>query len=169
MVTTPQASLRREQSSTIPTHMRAAVYRGVNDVRVETVPVPEIGPGEVLIRVHTCGICGTDLKKIHTGSHSAPRIFVLRRSIYAKLLLQPAVSSDRVPPVDARDRIPKRDAGELRHSRRRQQRHAAAARVAHQKRRQLDAALAPAHLPRRSNRVYGPRVTPPPSAETGLA
>lgn len=55
--------------------MRAAVYRGVNDVRVETVPVPEIGPGEVLIRVAACGICGTDLKKIHTGSHSAPRIF----------------------------------------------------------------------------------------------
>jgi L-iditol 2-dehydrogenase len=59
----------------IPTTMRAAVYRGVNDMRVETVPVPEIGPGEVLIQVHSCGICGTDLKKIHTGSHSAPRIF----------------------------------------------------------------------------------------------
>ncbi len=58
-----------------PGIMRAAVYRGVNDVRVETVPVPEIGPGEVLIRVHCCGVCGTDLKKIHTGSHSAPRIF----------------------------------------------------------------------------------------------
>ncbi|WP_446744518.1 zinc-dependent dehydrogenase [Silvibacterium acidisoli] len=55
--------------------MRAAVYRGVNDVRVETVPVPAIGPDEVLIRVAACGICGTDLKKIHTGSHSAPRIF----------------------------------------------------------------------------------------------
>jgi L-iditol 2-dehydrogenase len=55
--------------------MRAAVYRGVNDVRVETIPVPEIGPGEVLVKIHTCGICGTDLKKIHTGSHEAPRIF----------------------------------------------------------------------------------------------
>ena len=55
--------------------MRAAVYRGVDDVRLETVPVPQIGPGEILIRVHTCGICGTDLKKIATGSHSAPRIF----------------------------------------------------------------------------------------------
>jgi L-iditol 2-dehydrogenase len=55
--------------------MRAAVYRGVNDVRLETVPVPEIGAGELLMRVHTCGICGTDLKKISTGSHSAPRIF----------------------------------------------------------------------------------------------
>ena len=55
--------------------MLAAVYRGVNDVRMETVPVPQIGPGEILVRVHTCGICGTDLKKIATGSHSAPRIF----------------------------------------------------------------------------------------------
>jgi L-iditol 2-dehydrogenase len=55
--------------------MRAAVYRGQRDVRLETVPVPEIGAGEILVRVHTCGICGTDLKKIATGSHSAPRIF----------------------------------------------------------------------------------------------
>jgi len=59
----------------VPATMLAAVYRGKNDVRVETVPVPEIGAGELLLRVHTCGICGTDLKKIATGSHSAPRIF----------------------------------------------------------------------------------------------
>jgi len=59
----------------IPATMLAAVYRGVNDVRLETVPVPAIGPGEMLVRVHTCGVCGTDLKKISTGSHSAPRIF----------------------------------------------------------------------------------------------
>ena len=59
----------------IPATMRAAVYRGVNDIRVETVPVPAIGPGELLVKVATCGICGTDLKKIHTGSHSAPRIY----------------------------------------------------------------------------------------------
>jgi L-iditol 2-dehydrogenase len=59
----------------IPSTMQAAVYRGVNDIRLETVPVPEIGPGEILVRVHTCGICGTDLKKIATGSHSVPRIF----------------------------------------------------------------------------------------------
>ncbi len=59
----------------IPATMKAAVYRGVNDVRLETVSVPEIGAGEILVRVHTCGICGTDLKKIASGSHSAPRIF----------------------------------------------------------------------------------------------
>jgi L-iditol 2-dehydrogenase len=62
-------------SESIPATMRAAVYRGVNDVRLETVPVPAIGPKEMLVRVHTCGVCGTDLKKISTGSHSAPRIF----------------------------------------------------------------------------------------------
>jgi L-iditol 2-dehydrogenase len=64
-----------EKRIAIPATMMAAVYRGVNDVRVESVPVPEIGPDEILVRVHTCGICGTDLKKIATGSHSAPRIF----------------------------------------------------------------------------------------------
>jgi len=58
-----------------PETMLAAVYRGVNDVRLENVPVPRIGPGEMLVRVHSCGVCGTDLKKISTGSHSAPRIF----------------------------------------------------------------------------------------------
>src|SRR5215469_9050333 len=74
MATLTQAPVRGEQSA-FPTNMQAAVYRGVNDVRVETVAVPRIAAGELLIRVHSCGICGTDLKKIHTGSHSAPRIF----------------------------------------------------------------------------------------------
>ena len=64
-----------DKQQTIPATMLAAVYRGMNDVRMETVPVPKIGPGELLVRVHTCGVCGTDLKKIATGSHSAPRIF----------------------------------------------------------------------------------------------
>jgi L-iditol 2-dehydrogenase len=59
----------------IPDIMKAVVYRGVNDLRLETVPVPAIGHGELLVKIACCGICGTDLKKIHTGSHSAPRIF----------------------------------------------------------------------------------------------
>ena len=66
------AETKKKQLFALPVNMQAAVYRGVNDVRIETVPVPAIGPGEVLIQVHSCGICGTDLKKIHTGSHSAP-------------------------------------------------------------------------------------------------
>src|SRR4051812_43626376 len=55
--------------------MRAGVYRGVDDVRVETVDEPAIGPGEVLVRVEVCGVCGTDLKKIHYGLVPPPRIF----------------------------------------------------------------------------------------------
>lgn len=72
VVANPEAGIDLEVT---PKTMLAAVYRGKNDVRMETVPVPEIGPGELLVRVHSCGVCGTDLKKISTGSHSAPRIF----------------------------------------------------------------------------------------------
>jgi len=62
-------------SSNLPRTMQAAVYRAVDDVQTEEIAVPEIGAGEVLVRIDTCGICGTDLKKIHTGSHAAPRVF----------------------------------------------------------------------------------------------
>lgn len=59
----------------IPPEMQAAVYRGKDDVRVESVPVPVLEPGEVLVRVAACGVCGTDLKKVQQGALSAPRIF----------------------------------------------------------------------------------------------
>jgi len=55
--------------------MRAVVYRGVNDLRVETVPVPRIGPRELLVRVAACGVCPTDIKKIQFGTVPPPRIF----------------------------------------------------------------------------------------------
>jgi L-iditol 2-dehydrogenase len=55
--------------------MRAAVYRGQGRVGVETVPIPEIRDGEVLFRVAACGICGTDIKKIHHGFVPPPQIF----------------------------------------------------------------------------------------------
>jgi (R,R)-butanediol dehydrogenase / meso-butanediol dehydrogenase / diacetyl reductase len=40
--------------------MRAAVYHGAKDVRIEDRPVPVPGPGEVLVRITRSGICGTD-------------------------------------------------------------------------------------------------------------
>src|SRR5437667_7077195 len=55
--------------------MRAAVYRGINKIELEAVEVPQIGPREVLVRVGVCGVCGTDLKKIHYGLTPPPRIF----------------------------------------------------------------------------------------------
>ena len=72
---TPVIERTERETRLVPSTMKAAVYRGVNDVRLEEIPVPEIGAREILVRVHTCGICGTDLKKIASGSHSAPRIF----------------------------------------------------------------------------------------------
>jgi len=58
----------------VPKTMRAGVYRGKGIVRVEEVPVPEVGDGEVLIRVAACGICGTDIKKIFHGYVEPPQI-----------------------------------------------------------------------------------------------
>jgi L-iditol 2-dehydrogenase len=61
--------------SAIPKTMRAVVYRGVNDLRLETVPVPRIGARELLVKVAVCGVCPTDIKKIRFGTVPPPRIF----------------------------------------------------------------------------------------------
>ncbi len=58
----------------IPKTMRAGVYREKGVVRVEEVPVPEVGDGEVLIQVAACGICGTDIKKIFQRYVEPPQI-----------------------------------------------------------------------------------------------
>lgn len=50
--------------------MQALVYHGPNDLRVEEPPPPEPGPGEAVLRVGACGICGTDLR-IAAGGHRA--------------------------------------------------------------------------------------------------
>lgn len=55
--------------------MAAGVYRDPGGVQVEQVQVPEIGQGEVRVRVHSCGVCGTDIKKIQYRLVEPPRIF----------------------------------------------------------------------------------------------
>ncbi len=47
--------------------MKAARWHGRRDVRVEDVPVPAPGEGEILLRVSFCGICGTDLEEYRHG------------------------------------------------------------------------------------------------------
>lgn len=47
--------------------MKAAVYYGPGDMRIEERPVPEPGAGEVLLRVEACAICGTDLRIFAQG------------------------------------------------------------------------------------------------------
>ena len=51
----------------VPAEMTACVWRGEPRVEVETVPVPEISEGELLVRVEACGLCPTDIKKIDMG------------------------------------------------------------------------------------------------------
>lgn len=53
--------------------MRVAMYYNNQDVRLEEMPVPQIGPGEVLIRVEASGICGTDLLEWYR-IHKAPLV-----------------------------------------------------------------------------------------------
>ncbi len=50
--------------------MNAAVLRGKEDLRIERVPVPEAGPGELIIRVGAALTCGTDLKVYRRGYHA---------------------------------------------------------------------------------------------------
>jgi L-iditol 2-dehydrogenase len=53
--------------------MRVAMYYSNRDVRLEEMPVPQIGAGEVLMRVETSGICGTDLLEWYR-LHKAPLV-----------------------------------------------------------------------------------------------
>jgi 2-desacetyl-2-hydroxyethyl bacteriochlorophyllide A dehydrogenase len=47
--------------------MKAAVLNGPGDLQVLEKPVPQVGPGEVLVKVSYCGICGSDLHAYKTG------------------------------------------------------------------------------------------------------
>jgi L-iditol 2-dehydrogenase len=55
--------------------MKAAVYRGDGQVLVESIETPQIGPGELLLEVQSCGVCHTDLKKIEYGLLPPPRVY----------------------------------------------------------------------------------------------
>lgn len=59
----------------VPSTMRAAVYRGGSRIAIETIETPVPGPGEILVRVETCGVCHTDLKKIEYNLLPPPRVF----------------------------------------------------------------------------------------------
>lgn len=55
--------------------MRAYVLHGIGDLRFEEVPRPEPGPGEALLRVTACGVCGSDLPRIYEkGTYRFPTI-----------------------------------------------------------------------------------------------
>jgi L-iditol 2-dehydrogenase len=51
--------------------MRAAVLEELNRLAVKEVPDPQIGPGEILVRVRACAVCGSDVRIYHHGN---PRV-----------------------------------------------------------------------------------------------
>ena len=59
----------------VPKTMWATVYRGKDELRSEQLPVPRIGSGELLVKVAVCGVCPTDIKKIHHATVPPPRVF----------------------------------------------------------------------------------------------
>jgi len=67
-------NLQRPDTS-MPETMLAAVYRGQSRIGAEVVATPRPGTGEVIIRVETCGVCHTDLKKIEYNLLAPPRIY----------------------------------------------------------------------------------------------
>jgi len=62
--------------------MRAAVHAGTGEIRLETRPAPRIGPGELLLRVRGCGLCGSDLAKLRGP---APRPTVLGHEVVGEV------------------------------------------------------------------------------------
>src|SRR5579884_577590 len=50
--------------------MTAAVLYGRENLRIESVPVPEVEPGDILVRVRAALTCGTDVKVFRRGYHT---------------------------------------------------------------------------------------------------
>lgn len=55
--------------------MKAQVFRGVNQLSYEDIPMPELGADEVLVQVKVVGLCQSDIKKILYPLYQPPRIF----------------------------------------------------------------------------------------------
>jgi L-iditol 2-dehydrogenase len=55
--------------------VKAQVFRGVNQLSYEDIPVPELSVDEVLVQVRVVGLCQSDIKKIRYPLYEPPRIF----------------------------------------------------------------------------------------------
>lgn len=55
--------------------MKAQVFRGVNQLSYEELPVPTLKPDEVLVQVRVVGLCQSDIKKIRYPLYEPPRVF----------------------------------------------------------------------------------------------
>lgn len=70
-----RTALKLSDTDALPAVMQAAVYVGDSRIQVQPIEIPTIGLGEILVRVESCGICHTDLKKIEYNLLPGPRIY----------------------------------------------------------------------------------------------
>jgi threonine dehydrogenase-like Zn-dependent dehydrogenase len=84
--------------------MRAAFFEAARSIVVRETPIPEPGPDEVRLRVHACGICGSDVSLYKTGALAGLDV-VLGHEIAATVDLDPSgrlAPGTRVTPFPAR-------------------------------------------------------------------
>jgi (R,R)-butanediol dehydrogenase/meso-butanediol dehydrogenase/diacetyl reductase len=101
--------------------MKAAVFRGVgNKLAIEDLPAPEAGPGEVVLRVDYCGICGSDLHATLPGAFTIAKGVILGHE-FAGVVVDsgtPAVTvGERATAVPIRECDACRPHGECQHGR----------------------------------------------------
>jgi threonine dehydrogenase-like Zn-dependent dehydrogenase len=84
--------------------MRAAFFEAAHSIVVRETPIPQAGPEEVRLRVHACGICGSDVSLYKTGALAGPDV-VLGHEIAATVDIDPSgrlAPGTRVTPFPAR-------------------------------------------------------------------
>src|SRR5262245_44174237 len=80
--------------------MRAAVYHGKEDVRIEQVPEPATWPGSVKLRVAANGLCGTDLHLFYGGAHPAMTLPVVLGHEFGGEVVEVGEGVDDIRPGD---------------------------------------------------------------------
>jgi L-iditol 2-dehydrogenase len=76
--------------------MKALVFYGPGNFRLEEKPKPEIGDGEILLKVIACGFCGTDFKILNFGHRAVKTPMVIGHEIVGRVV------ESKVPKADAK-------------------------------------------------------------------
>src|SRR5688572_12529005 len=75
LMTTEAPTRDTPTRETLPQTMTAAVMHAPGDIRVEQVAVPRPGPGQVLLKIAACGVCGSDIPRmLRNGGYIMPII-----------------------------------------------------------------------------------------------
>ncbi|MDR1511021.1 MAG: alcohol dehydrogenase catalytic domain-containing protein [Synergistaceae bacterium] len=77
--------------------MRAAIFKDIEDIRVEEVPQPKCPEGGILVEVHYCGICGGDVRNYHNGLKDGVKNQIMGHEIAGKIIeVSPSITRFKV-------------------------------------------------------------------------